>query len=80
MTPLADRAWNLLKQRGPLSTGRIGWELWGAGDSPDLNKFARAAGKLLQEMKRQQRVHEIPMVGHSNWSAREPQGPEFQLV
>jgi len=60
---IRERAYQILKAKGPMRGSDLGWELWGeTTEVPDRgtgshqhNKFCRPAGKLLKALERQGR-------------------------
>ena len=63
---ITDRAYNLLRDQGPMRGSDLGWLLWedttecasrGEG-SHGQNKFCRAAGKVLNQLEREGRVRQ----------------------
>jgi hypothetical protein len=56
---ILDRAYKILKERGPMRGSDLGWELWGettecanrGTGSQRHNKFCRAAGKVLKRLE-----------------------------
>ena len=59
ITPIRLRALKALRKRGPITAANIGWELWGHtleifdGGSHSQNRFCRAAGAVLQSLRRE---------------------------
>lgn len=78
MTEFQERAYKILKERGPMRGSDLGWELWGdttefptrGGGSHQHNKFCRAAGKLLRALEREGKAHWTPEETYVLWHAR----------
>jgi len=64
MTPIQERALEILKRRPGLRCSQLGWELWGettpspqrGEGSHQNNKFCRPAGKVLNSLLRKTKV------------------------
>ena len=77
-----DRAYEILKAKGPMRGSDLGWELWGATTecanrgtgSQRHNKFCRAAGKVLKRLERLGKATWQPRKNHSVWRARSNDG------
>ena len=79
-----DRAYEILKAKGPMRGSDLGWELWGATTecanrgtgSARHNKFCRAAGKVLKRLERLGKATWQPRETYSVWLARPNDGAE----
>ncbi len=74
---IEDRAIHILKTKGEMRAGDLGWELWcettesarrGTG-SHRSNKFCRPAGKLLKRLEKDNRVTHFAKPGGIYWRA-----------
>ena len=74
---ILDRAYGVLKARGPMRGSALGWELWGETTAVSergigvhqRNKFCRAAGSVLRRLEKQGRVRQLPIKHGTSWKA-----------
>lgn len=70
LTAIQKRAYQILKEQRPMRGSDLGWELWGettavwnrGTGSHRHNKFCRAAGKVLNQLRR---------LGLADWRGKE---------
>lgn len=75
---ILERAYEILKSKGPMRGSDLGWELWGeTTDAPDRgtgsqlhNKFCRPAGKILRRLRELGLAREEAMKSYIRWHAR----------
>mgnify|MGYP001585161571 FL=1 len=75
---LLDRAYKILKEKGPMRASDLGWELWGeTTECPERgvgshgwNKFCRPAGKVLNRLAKANRAVWYGATNCVLWRAR----------
>jgi len=73
MSEIHDRAYAILKEKGPMRGSDLGWELWGSTTESVMrgtgshghNKFCRPAGRVLRHLQREGRVIETCPKGYT---------------